>query len=89
MLSKYEEVRRLEAKLKEHDHATEASRKEYEKYRQLLKEYDQSRSEIETKENRIRMIEDKFGRAAAVNRERNYDQQLSDISSRLVTLSEE
>lgn len=35
------------------------------------------------------MIEDKFGRAAAVNRERNYDQQLSDISSRLVTLGEE
>lgn len=89
VLGRYDEARKLEERIAEERQEINRAKQNYEVYKRALKEYQNSRSEIEASEERIRRIDERLNKTSNVHRQKNFEQQLADISSRVKSLQSE
>lgn len=73
----------------EHRSDLNKARTSYDEYKRNLRNYQNGQTEIEAKLERIRKIDERLNKASNQNRQKNYEQQLADIATRLKALQVE
>lgn len=73
----------------EHRSDLNKARTSYDEYKRNLRNYQNGQTEIEAKQERIRKIDERLNKASNQNRQKNYEQQLADIATRLKALQVE